>query len=101
MKYVKRPIPIEAYHLKDLSHKSIVEAWNFMGKPIPESKTLNESNRFDDYMNIVQKQRGIRFKTMEGEETAWEGDYIIKGNHGEFYPCDPIIFEKNYEPVKE
>lgn len=29
------------------------------------------------------------------------GDFIIKGAHGEFYPCKPDIFEKTYEEVKE
>jgi hypothetical protein len=27
-----------------------------------------------------------------------EGDYIIKGVKGEFYPCKPDIFEMTYEP---
>ena len=26
-----------------------------------------------------------------------EHDYIIKGIHGEFYPCKPDIFEKTYD----
>lgn len=30
-----------------------------------------------------------------------DSDYIIKGVHGEFYPCKPDIFEKTYEEVKE
>lgn len=28
---------------------------------------------------------------------AKNGDYIIKGVNGEFYPCKPDIFEKTYE----
>ncbi len=28
-----------------------------------------------------------------------EGDWIIKGIQGEFYPCKPDIFEATYEPV--
>lgn len=27
------------------------------------------------------------------------GDYIIKGMKGEYYPCDPDIFEAKYEMV--
>ena len=30
-----------------------------------------------------------------------DGDYIIKGVNGEFYPCKPDIFEKAYEIVEE
>jgi hypothetical protein len=29
------------------------------------------------------------------------GDYIIKGMKGEFYPCDPQVFEAKYEAIKE
>lgn len=29
-----------------------------------------------------------------------EGDYVIKGISGEFYPCKPDIFHKTYEEVK-
>ncbi|MBO5715567.1 MAG: hypothetical protein J6S23_04135 [Clostridia bacterium] len=37
--------------------------------------------------------------TLEGEYTAIEGDYIIKGVKGEFYPCKPDIFAETYEEV--
>jgi hypothetical protein len=33
--------------------------------------------------------------------TASEGDYIIKGVQGEFYPCKPNIFAATYEPATE
>lgn len=29
----------------------------------------------------------------------WEGDWLIKGVRGEYYPCKPDIFEKTYEAV--
>lgn len=35
--------------------------------------------------------------TLEGEHIASEGDYIIKGVKGEFYPCKPDIFAQTYE----
>jgi hypothetical protein len=28
---------------------------------------------------------------------AKDGDYIIKGVNGEFYPCKPDIFKKTYD----
>ncbi len=37
--------------------------------------------------------------TLEGDHKAEEGDWIIKGMNGEFYPCKPDIFEKTYEAV--
>jgi hypothetical protein len=40
-------------------------------------------------------------RTLEGDMRANEGDWIIKGVNGEFYPCNPDIFEKTYEPVED
>lgn len=40
---------------------------------------------------------GMVIKTLEGEHKASEGDWIIRGVHGEHYPCKPDIFEKTYE----
>ena len=41
----------------------------------------------------------IVIPTLEGEMTAQEGDWIIKGVQGEFYPCKPDIFDATYEPA--
>ncbi|WP_260184703.1 hypothetical protein [Lacticaseibacillus paracasei] len=43
---------------------------------------------------------GGEIKTLEGKMTISENDYIIKGVHGEFYPCKPDIFEETYEPSR-
>lgn len=40
---------------------------------------------------------GIYIATLEGEMRADPGDWIIKGVHGEFYPCKPNIFDATYE----
>jgi hypothetical protein len=29
------------------------------------------------------------------------GDYVVKGVHGEYYPCKPDIFEATYELVNK
>lgn len=44
----------------------------------------------------------LKIKTLEsghGYHEADKFDWIIKGVHGEFYPCKPEIFEKTYEPA--
>jgi hypothetical protein len=38
----------------------------------------------------------MKIDTLEGTMTASEGDWIIKGVKGEFYPCKPDIFERTY-----
>ena len=43
----------------------------------------------------------LKIETLEGLMVATEGDYIIKGVQGEFYPCKPDIFKETYEKVEE
>lgn len=43
----------------------------------------------------------ISIPTLEGVMTASEGDWIIRGVQGEFYPCKPDIFAATYEPAEE
>lgn len=46
------------------------------------------------------QQRCLIVLTLEGEMTASNGDWIIRGVQGEFYPCKPDIFEVTYERVE-
>ena len=43
----------------------------------------------------------MKIKTLEGDHECKEGDFIIKGVQGEFYPCKPDIFAQTYEPVDD
>ena len=38
--------------------------------------------------------------TLEGILLPSDGDWIIKGVRGEFYPCKDEIFRETYEPVE-
>lgn len=40
----------------------------------------------------------LLIRTLEGVMEARDGDWIIKGVKGEFYPCKPDIFAATYEP---
>ena len=40
----------------------------------------------------------LYIETLEGDHLVREGDYVIKGIKGEFYPCKPEIFKELYEP---
>lgn len=67
-------------------------------------KNLDEVKRFcgDSANTFADVERGteeLYIKTLEGCRHASEGDIIIKGVNGEFYPCKPDIFEKTYEFV--
>ena len=39
-------------------------------------------------------------RTLEGDQRARVGDYIIRGAKGEFYVRKPGVFEDTYEPAE-
>lgn len=80
MKYRKKPVVIEA--LK----------WT--------GKNLDEIKEFTNYKGYKFNGQ-LMIDTLEGKHIATVGDMIIKGVHGEFYPCKPDIFEKTYEMIGE
>lgn len=41
----------------------------------------------------------LEIVTKEGTMEVKNGDYIIKGLEGEFYPCDPEIFYSSYNII--
>ena len=82
----------------------VIEAMQFLTCP---SKSMDCTLEFDKWMYENQGKRACMYKgeklvirTLEGEMTADQGDWIIKGIRGELYPCKPDIFEATYEPVK-
>lgn len=42
----------------------------------------------------------LEIATLEGVLTAKPGDWIIRGEHGEFWPCKPDVFAATYEAVE-
>lgn len=83
MRYRKLPVEIEAWQLNELNWKTIIE-W------------LREYKVDFEY----QPDFKISIITLEGAMLAEDGDWIIKGVKGEFYPCKPDIFEATYEEVR-
>lgn len=82
-KYRKKPIVVEAIQYIEDTHTLHLLA-DFMGTV--ETK-------------VVEGVTKLVVKTLEGEITANQGDYIIKGIKGEFYPCREDIFEETYDKV--
>lgn len=81
MKYRKKPVEIEAIKYEK---EHIGRALDFCNK-----------FRYNPHDNEYYVD------TLEGCMKATEGDYIIKGVNGEFYPCKPDIFDKTYEKFDE
>jgi hypothetical protein len=82
--YRKKPVDIEAVQFTRDSYPEIYE----FTEGIAHSLTIEK--RIDGIATCI-------IPTLEGQHIAIEGDYIIKGVEGEFYPCKPGIFEKTYE----
>lgn len=83
-RFVKRPVIIEAMQVTDThSAREACEWINRNGGSAGEWVT----------------SPNVYIETLEGTMTAREGDWVIKGVKGEFYPCKPDIFEATYEPA--
>lgn len=54
------------------------------------SEALNK--KFDEIGAIMRYKNRIDIITPSGTLTANEGDYIIKIENGELFPCNPILF---------
>ena len=87
-KYKKKPVVIEAILLETPEVLTEIADW-CGGRVYSEAKA-------SDPTDVAY---WIDIPTLEGIMEATMGDYIIKGVHGEFYPCKPDIFVKTYDKV--
>lgn len=87
-KFRKKPVEIEAIQL---SEKQLESVFDFIG----ERKNYPEC----EVAGIDPEDGKFKIKTLEGDNVASIGDFIIKGVKGEFYPCKPNIFDLTYEAV--
>jgi len=92
-KYKKKPIVIDAIQWTGHNADEIKE---FAGEAC---NVIHSTGGSADGQGYPQDYIKITFKTLEGTMQAMEGDWIIKGIKGEFYPCKPEIFRETYEAV--
>jgi hypothetical protein len=53
------------------------------------------------FMGVVAINFGkVVIHTLEGDVTADQNDWIIRGVKGEFYPCKPDIFAATYDAAE-
>lgn len=81
-KYRKKPVTIEAYK------------WD--GEVTEELQNFMKGTSY-----FTTETKAMIIKTLEGNMEASLGDFLIKGVHGEMYPCKPDIFAETYEEVEE
>lgn len=81
MKYVKKPVTIEAWHVNC--------------EPMPNWIRAA-------FRKIIRRDaNGFMVDTLEGSMWAPHGSYIIKGVKGELYPCREDIFNETYSMIEE
>lgn len=81
-----------------------IEAFQFDGTDAGAQRVIDWINTFmpeDDgpgvWVEAFGSARELRIMTLEGVMEATEGDWIIRGVAGEFYPCKPAIFDASYD----
>ena len=72
----------------------VIEAEQFLQGPEPTPLP------FSDQGVCCLGPDGWYVDTLEGPLHISDGDWIIRGIKGEYYPCKPDIFEATYEPVQ-
>lgn len=87
----KKPVEIECVQF---TGNNIAEIQKFVGDDF-----IMSFIRIDDPW-AEHSAPDFSIRTLEGDMKISEGDYIIKGVNGEFYPCKPEIFKKTYEIIE-
>lgn len=78
MKYRKKPVVIDA------------ELFSEDKLPLPFER---------EAVVMFTADLGWHLETLEGILHITDGDYIIRGVKGEYYPCKPDVFAATYELV--
>lgn len=88
----------------------LLKTIQYRKKPVVVQAVQWNGNNYENILNylfstdlpnnpIRQYGNQLIIKTLEGDMTTELYDYVIKGIHGEIYPCKPEIFKKTYEPI--
>ena len=84
MKYKKKPVVIDAYEFD-------MDMW------LIEIVTFGGSITYPMVGMSPDTTNSPTITTLEGNMKVSNGDFIIKGVQGEYYPCKPDIFYETYE----
>jgi hypothetical protein len=108
--YKKKPVVIEAFQFARTDDVDIttigleLASWcggrfifPIAGDQKCPSIEYHETHRYCPSCDFRNADYGISINTPEGILLADEGDWIVKGTHGEFYPVKPDIFATVYD----
>lgn len=94
-KYRKKPVVIEAVQYDGTN---VEEIKSFARESAKYTAAVGSS---DDGKGGIQSYSKLEIITLEGAMLVSEGDYVIKGVKGEFYPCKQGILAMSYDEVNE
>ena len=104
-RFTKRPVTIEAAQLtSDTAQWHDIYLWveaNTLGSFEPLDVIEGRKPCPSSGVSIDPRDGRLIISTLEGLHWADQGDWITRGIQGEFYPCNPDIFEATYEPAAE
>lgn len=89
MKYRKKPVVIEAFKWTGDENQTEDPQWIV---------DAIKNGTVHIYGSGHSLHMGLR--TREGNIAAIPGDYVIRNEQGEIYPCKPDIFERTYEDAE-
>lgn len=95
MRFRKRPVEVEAVRF-EATREGIERLKAFCGESL--GRVLRPAPSEPAEAEICTLEDG---GVMRVRHVASEGDWVIKGILGEFYPCKPAVFESTYDPVEE
>lgn len=100
-RYRKRPVVIEAFQWQ--GDFDALDAWlTSLSYHEDGSDCGGADGLYEASVRCgADHERVLNIPTLEGEMTARQGDWIIRGVNGEFYPVKDDIFQQTYEPAGE
>ena len=78
----------------------IVDAFRWDGTLETLNRLRNLGVKMVSYVTETSVH-SLVISSLEGEELVGDGDWIVKGIKGEFYPVRSDIFELTYEVIEE
>ena len=95
MKFVKKPVVIEAFQMTEARRRDNSEWPEWLNAAWQKDIGVDGSL----WCVVGPPHEHLHISTMEGVLNISWNDWIIQGVQGEIYPCKPDIFEATYEPV--
>lgn len=96
----KRPVVVQAMRFVGDPH-DLLNVYSWVERHIGAYNSMTADQVPDIGVSIDSQNGDLLIMTLEGEMRCMYGDWVIRGIHGEFYPCKADIFDKTYELIEE